>query len=98
MLKNIEVEDDEKKLIIISEHVPVSVSIFFNVPGYDNKPRFICNDNPIKLISEFIKTILKISSMAEELNKNKYANIIEFLDAYVKNTKDVYDEFIEWRP
>jgi hypothetical protein len=46
MLKNIEVEDDEKKLKIISEHVPVSVSIFSNVPGYDNKPIFIYNDNP----------------------------------------------------
>ena len=36
--------------------------------------------------------------MAEELNKKRYANIIEFLDAYVKNTQSDYDEFIEKNP
>ncbi len=40
MLKQIETKDDEKKLQIVSEHVPVSVSIFSNVPEYDNKPIF----------------------------------------------------------
>jgi hypothetical protein len=29
-----------KKLKIIIEHVPVSVSIFSNVPGYNDKPIF----------------------------------------------------------
>ncbi len=33
---------------ITSEHVPVSVSIFSNVPEYDNKPIFICDSNPKK--------------------------------------------------
>ena len=36
MLKTIKTKDEEKKLQIISEHVPVSVSIFSNVPDYDN--------------------------------------------------------------
>jgi hypothetical protein len=47
MLKNIEIKDNEKKLKIISEHVPVSVSIFSN-PKYDNKSIFICDSNPKK--------------------------------------------------
>ncbi len=34
MLKKIEITDNEKKLQITSEHVPVSVSIFSNVPEY----------------------------------------------------------------
>ncbi len=38
MLEKIETKDNEKKLQIVSEHVPVSVSIFSNVPEYDNKP------------------------------------------------------------
>ena len=46
MLKNIETKDNEKKLQIVSEHVPVSVFIFSNVPEYDNKPIFLCNSEP----------------------------------------------------
>jgi hypothetical protein len=38
MLKKIETKDNEIKLQIVSEHVPVSVSMFSNVPEYDNKP------------------------------------------------------------
>ena len=38
ILKKIEVKDNEKKLQITSEHVPVSVFIFSNVPEYDIKP------------------------------------------------------------
>ena len=40
MLKSIETIDKETKLQITTEHVPVSVSIFSNVPDYDNKPIF----------------------------------------------------------
>jgi hypothetical protein len=60
MLKNIVTKDNEKKLRIVSEHVPVSVSIFSNVPGYDKKPIFICDSNAKQLIKHFVQTILKI--------------------------------------
>ncbi len=46
MLKKIEITDNEKKLQITSEHVPVSVSICSNVPEYDDKPIYICDSNP----------------------------------------------------
>jgi hypothetical protein len=54
MLKNIQVEDNEKKLKIVSEHIPVSVSLFSNVPDFANKPIFLCSDKPDELISEFL--------------------------------------------
>ncbi len=38
VLKKVETKDNEKKLQIVSEHVQVSVSIFSNVPEYDDKP------------------------------------------------------------
>ena len=83
------------KLQVISEHVPVSVSIFSNVPDYDNKPIFLCNDKPAELINEFIKTILNISLKAKSINEIKYNNIIVFLDAYVNNIQKDYERFIE---
>jgi hypothetical protein len=41
MLKQIKTSDNEKKLQITSEHIPVSVSIFSNVPDCDDKPIFV---------------------------------------------------------
>ncbi len=78
MLKNIETKDNEKKLQITSEHVPVSVSIFSNVPEYDNKPIFICDSNPKTLIKYFVQNILKISLKTKKINENKYSHIIKF--------------------
>ena len=71
MLKKIKSNDDDKQLKIISEHVPVSVSIFSNVPGYDIKPIFLCNDKPEELINLFIKTLVEISMKAKKLNEGK---------------------------
>ena len=59
MLQQIEQIDNDKKLKVTTEHVPVSVSIFSNVPGYDDKPIFICDSNPKKLIKNLYKLFLK---------------------------------------
>ena len=95
MLKKIEITDNEKKLQVISEHVPVSVSIFSNVPDYDSKPIFLCNDKPDELINEFIKTFLNLSLKAKSINEIKYNIIIVFQDAYVNNIQKDYERFIE---
>ncbi len=55
MLKKIETKDNEKKLQIVSEHVPLSVTIFSNVPKYDVKPILICDSNPKTLIKQFVQ-------------------------------------------
>jgi hypothetical protein len=47
MLKQIKTTDHAKKLQIISDHVPVPVSIFSNVQDYDDKPIFYAMINPM---------------------------------------------------
>ncbi len=84
---------ETKKLQIISEHVPVSVSIFSNVPDYDNEPIFLCNKKPAQLVDDFIKTIVEISLKAESINKIKYADIIKKIDEYTLNVEHDYNKF-----
>jgi hypothetical protein len=85
MLKTqIKTTDSAKKLQIISDHVPVSVSIFSNVPDYDDKPTFLCNDKSDILIHELIQNVLKVALNAKSINEIKHNLIITFLDAYVK--------------
>ncbi len=61
MLKQIKTTDSTKILQIISDHMAVSVSIFSNVPDYDDKPILLCNYKPDILINEFMQTSLQIS-------------------------------------
>jgi len=82
--------NDDTRLKITMEHVPVSVSILSNVPGYDIKPIFICNDKPEILIDEFVKTLYLISDKAKNILLDKYKNIIN-------NVKDQDAEnIIKW--
>ena len=62
------------------EHVPVSVSILSNVPGYDQKPIFICCNNPEELIDNFVKTLYDIAQKAKNNLLEKYNYIIERLE------------------
>ena len=78
-LKEIKNAEDQK-LKITMEHVPVSVSILSNVPGYEQKPIFHCNNNPEELINDFVKTIYDISKKAETILLEKYKNIIKRLE------------------
>ena len=62
------------------EHVPVSVSILSNVPGYDQKPIFICCNDPEELIDNFVKTLYDIAQKAKNNLLEKYNYIIERLE------------------
>ena len=60
MLKKIETKDNEKKLQIVSDHVPVSVSIFSKVPENDKKPIFTItgmNDNTVIVDSNLFEDV-----------------------------------------
>ncbi len=64
ILQSIDDNDDKETINIsflnkILDHVPVSVSVFSNVPGYDNKPIFICDNDPDQLINNLLKQLMK---------------------------------------
>jgi hypothetical protein len=65
--------------------MPVSVFIFSNVPDYDDKPMFLCNDKPDVLIHELIQAFLKISLKAKSITEIKYNGIITVFDSCVNN-------------
>ena len=78
MVKPVDVIDNEKKIKITMEHVPVSVSILSNVPGYDKKPIFHCCNNPEELIDNFVKTLYDIAQKAKKIVYKR--NIITLLN------------------
>ena len=77
-METLSVLDETKQLKFTYKHIPVSVSINSNVPGYDTV-KFLCNESPAVLVDDFIKYIYKISLKAEELNTIRYKKVISFL-------------------
>ncbi len=74
--------------------MPVGVSIFSNVPEYDKKPiLFVILNKKIiwTICSRFSSNIIK----AKSIYSIKYSNIIELLDAYVKNIQEDLDKLKE---
>ena len=87
MVKPLNSDDNENKLKITCEHVPVSVSIFSNVPGFDIEPIFLCNDNPDLLINDFTNQLHIIAQKAEELNEFEYYNFSELINILISDAE-----------
>jgi len=78
-------------LSFTNKHVPVSFSLFSNIPGYDKDPIFVCNNNVKELIDIFVKNLVTMSAKAYEINIEKYKHIVEYLEfklSLAKNDKD----------
>ena len=62
-----------------SSHVPLSVSVCSNVPGYQEPKCFVSNGDPNEFISEFIQYLTKISLKSSSLLREQYADVLEAL-------------------
>ena len=90
---------------LTNKHVPVSFSLFSNIPGYDKDPIFECHDNVKELIDIFVKTLVTMSAKAYEINLKKYEAVLEYLNRQIdiaihdkdKNkAEQKYHKFMKW--
>ena len=69
------------KTRILNKHVPLSVSIASNVPGFEAPVCFITNSNEQELIDRFINYLETISFHSFQILKKQFAHIYDELDA-----------------
>ena len=69
-----------EKLTWQSTHVPLSVSVCSNVPGYQAPKCFVSNGDPNEFISEFIQYLTRISTKSSSLLRQRYAEVFEALE------------------
>ena len=62
-----------------SSHVPLSVSVCSNVPGYDEAKCFVSNGNPTEFITAFVQYLVSISTKSSFLLRQQYAPVFEAL-------------------
>ena len=77
-------KNENSKTSFISRHVPLSVSISSNVPGFD-VPKFFVNadNNPQRLVDAFVDYLEEISLESFNIMKKKYASVYETLDQMI---------------
>ena len=92
-------------LSFTNKHVPVSFSLFSNIPGYDKDPIFVCHNDVKELIDVFVKTLVDMSAKAYAMNIKKYADVLEYLGTQIdiavhdkdKNkAEQKYLKFMKW--
>ena len=72
--------NDQPVTIYYQKHIPVSVSIFSNVPGFDDVPKFILSSGDVaNLISQFINHLQKISDKAYSLLTLERGEIFKYI-------------------
>ncbi len=63
-----------------NKHLPVSFSLFSNIPGYDKDPIFVCYNDVKELIDIFVKTLVDMSAKAYSINLKKYEAVLDYLN------------------
>ena len=87
---------DTKTLQWSARHVPLSVSIASNVPGYEPAQCYITNGDSDKLVEDMMNHLIAISDAAYDSLLSSYANVLADLDArkrvWEEETKEAEEE------
>ena len=67
----------KSKLKFVTQHVPISVSIATNVPGYDKEEEFILSNNPKDITRDMFQYFDKVSAAAKDLMKLKMKPLLD---------------------
>jgi hypothetical protein len=72
--------NDESRLQWAAEHVPASISVASNIPGYESANCFVTDGNSEQLVSEFLYSHTRYRLLHE-----KFENVFTQLDEIVRN-------------
>ena len=84
-----------EKLTWQSTHVPLSVSVWSNVPGYQAPKCFVSEGDSDLLLEEFVQYLTTISTKSSSLLRQRYAGVFEALEtARGPNNTESYEDLL----
>ena len=84
-----------EKLNCQSGHVPLSVNVCSNVPGYQAPKCFVSEGEPNQMIEEFVKYLTEISTEIYSLLREQYAAAFEALKTARAPFATIFPSFIK---
>ena len=76
-----------EKTQLLNEHVPASVAITSNVPGYEEPMCFVTDGNAQHLIDRFLSYLEEISNVSRLLIEQTYAPVVAEIDQIISTEK-----------
>ena len=97
MFSKTDLPENTAKLEWENKHVPLSVSVCSNVPGYQDAKCFITNGNSHDLIKEFVDYLVNISQESYRLLLNDFEAVFAAIDLKIDEVSgdDNVDELAE---
>ena len=73
------------KLTREAEHIPLSVSVCSNVPGYDQSKCFVSSGNTREMLKQFIDYLVEISQESYALLLDRFSDVFEQINQRIAN-------------
>ena len=84
------------KLTWEAEHVPLSVSVCANVPGYDQPKCFVSSGSAKEMIKQFIEYLVEISQESYALLLDRFSDVFDQIKQRMVNS-EVCCAFLEYQ-
>ena len=75
------------KLTWEAEHIPLSVSVCSNVPGYDQPKCFVSSSNTREMLKQFIDYLVEISQESYALFLDHFSDVFEQINQRIANSE-----------
>ena len=75
------------KLTWEAEHVPLSVSVCSNVPGYDEPKCFVSSGNTREMLKQFIDYLVEISQESYSLLLDRFSDVFDQISQRIANSE-----------
>ena len=89
------VPTDSDRVQWIARHVPLSVSVASNVPGYEHAQCYITDGDSDKLVADMMAGLVATSDAAYDLLKPSYGSVLNELEARKEAWDDAESELMQ---
>ena len=70
-----------------AEHVPLSVSVCSNVPGYDQPKCFVSSGSVKEMIKQFVEYFVQVSQESYALLLDRFSDVFEQINQQIANSE-----------
>jgi hypothetical protein len=75
------------KLTWEAEHIPLSVSVCSDVPGYDEPKCFVSSGSTSEMIQQFVEYLVEVSQESYRLLLDRFTDVFEQINERISNSE-----------
>ena len=76
-----------RKLTWEAEHIPLGVSVCYNIPGYDKTKCFVSSGDTREIIQQFVEYLVEVSQESYGLLLDQFADVFRQIDERINEVR-----------